>query len=79
MITLRTTDGHLVELYEPLDAQEYLGGISANTLSRWRRWGYFNWAGVVSIGRGYAYTKATLDECRKLKNLDTRNKEVRYE
>jgi hypothetical protein len=76
MIRLPAVDGHEVELYEPLDAQAYLGGISANTLSRWRREGWLRPA--VAIGRGYMYLKADLDQCRTLRNLNSRNREVNY-
>ena len=76
MIRLPTQDGREVELYEPLDAQSYLGWISANTLARWRREGWL--VASASLGRGYAYTKDALDECRLLKNLDVRNQEVEY-
>jgi len=75
MIHVRTEEGHEVVLYETLDAQHYLM-CSANTLSRWRREGWIN--PTASIGRGYAYTKEALDECRKLRNLDSRNTEVEY-
>ena len=76
MILIPTLDGHEFSLYEKLDAQAYLGGISANTRARWRREGWL--VASASIGRGYAYTKDALDECRLLKNLDARNKEVEY-
>jgi predicted site-specific integrase-resolvase len=76
MILIPTLDGHEFYLYEKLDAQAYLGGISANTLARWRREGWIMPHAVV--GRGYVYTKEALDECRKLRNLDVRNKEVEY-
>jgi hypothetical protein len=75
MIRLPAVDGHEVELYEPLDAQLFLG-VSANTLSKWRREGWIR--GPIPIGRGYAYTKDALAECLKLRRVDVKNKGVEY-
>ena len=73
MILVPTSRGK-VALYQPLDAQAYLG-CSANTLARWRREG---WLEGTAVGRGFVYTKDALDECRKLRNLNVRNKEGEY-
>ena len=76
MILIPSVDGHEVKLYESLDAQVYLG-VSATTLSRWRRDG---WIASVPLGRGFVYTQEALEECNELRRfyLDRKNKGVEY-
>ena len=58
-----------VDLYSPLEAQEYLG-ISVGTLGRWRREG---WLVGSLVGRGYLYTREQLDDCLIAQGHDRRN------
>mgnify|MGYP005837881063 CR=1 FL=1 len=70
MITL---PGLAEPLYQPLDAQNYCG-VSAQTLSKWRREGYLKPA--AAVGRGYLYTRIALDECLSALNYDRANTNV---
>ena len=65
MITLQIDGDQTVQLYQPLDAQQYLG-VSNRTIDRWRREGWLLPAALV--GRGYVYEKKALDECWQLRN-----------
>ena len=65
MIILQIDGDQTVQLYQPLDAQLYLG-VSNRTIDRWRREGWL--LPAASVGRGYVYQKEALDECWKLRN-----------
>jgi len=54
-----TINGAPVSMYQPVDAQYYLG-VSAGTLNRYRREGYLQ---SFPVGRGHLYTREMLDEC----------------
>lgn len=75
MITLQIDGDQTVQLYQPLDAQLYLG-VSNRTIDRWRREGWLLPAALV--GRGYVYEKKALDECWQLRNQnqDRLDKEI---
>jgi predicted site-specific integrase-resolvase len=75
MITLQIDGDQTVQLYQPLDAQQYLG-VSNRTIDRWRREGWLLPAALV--GRGYVYEKKALDECWQLRNQnqDRLDKEI---
>ena len=62
MIKLLHGDTELA-LYEPLDAARYLD-ITQQTLNVWRRSGFIR---ATPMGRGYVYTKDSLDETLHLK------------
>ena len=65
MSILQIDSDQTVELYQPLDAQLYLG-VSNRTIDRWRREGWL--LPAASVGRGDVYQKEALDECWKLRN-----------
>ena len=75
MIILQIDGDQTVQLYQPLDAQLYLG-VSNRTIDRWRREGWLLPAALV--GRGYVYEKKALDECWQLRNQnqDRLDKEI---
>ena len=63
-------------LYEPIDAQDYLG-VSYGTLNRYRREGYLK--GHL-VGQVYLYEKQQLDQCLEAlgRNRQDKNVEVIY-
>ena len=64
MIVLNLQDNQTVKLYQPLDAQLYLG-VSNRTIDRWRREGWL--LPTAQVGRGFVYSKDALDECLNLR------------
>ena len=62
-----------VRLYSPQEAADYCGGpdgaVSVGTINRWRNWG---WLRSLPFGRGYYYTLDSLNECLRLRNLESR-------
>ena len=62
-----------VRLYSPQEAADYCGGpdgaVSVGTITRWCNTG---WLRSLPFGRGYYYTKDSLDECLELLNIGNR-------
>ena len=54
-----TINGSQIQMYQPVDAQDYLG-VSEGTLNRYRREGRIQ---SFPVGRGNLYTREMLDEC----------------